>query len=244
MTVPASGPSGVPASGPPDMVPGTRNTDEINTQEMPTAPGAELTEQPVPPVPAGVPRNASADRAAVKAFRPRRVIPSVITAILMLVIGGLVAAEVISALLGNPLRLVPYDRVLGWASSTSWDDPSVLMGALVPVLLGVLLVLLALIPGRPRLIPVRTGDKDLIIGMRPKGFAHALTHAAEQVQGVDRARVRVLGRTAHVKADSFLRDTTGVADAVRQAVTARIATLSPVRDHSVRVKLREKGERS
>jgi len=221
-----------------------RNTQEMDTQEMPTAPGAELTEQPVPPATAGVPKSASADRAAVRAFRPRRVVPSVITALLMLVIGGLVAAEVISALLGSPLRLVPYDRMLSWASSTPWTDPSVRMGALVPILLGLLLVLLALIPGRPRLIPVRTGDKDLIIGMRPRGFAHALTHAAEQVQGVDRARVRVLGRTAHVKAVSFLRDTTGLEDAVRQAVTGRIATLNPVRDHSVRVKLREKGERS
>ncbi|MDP9849461.1 DUF6286 domain-containing protein [Streptosporangium lutulentum] len=215
-----------------------------STQEMPTAPGAELTEQSVPPVTAEVPRNASADRAAVRAFRPRRVVPSVITAFLMLVIGGLVAAEVISALLGDPLRLVPYDRISGWASSTPWSDPSVLMGALVPALLGLLLVLLALIPGRPRFIPVRTGDKDLIIGMRPKGFAHALTHAAEEVPGIDHARVKLLGRTAHVRADSFLHDTTGLADAVRQAVTARIATLGPVRDHPVRVKLREKGERS
>lgn len=232
---PPPGSSSGASSGLPGPLSGTGST-----REMPTAPGTEPTERLEPPLPAGVPRNASADRAAVRAFRPRRVIPSVITAVLMVALGILVAAEVISALLGRPLRLAPYDRMLGWASTTPWDDPWVMAGAGLAVVLGLLLVLLALIPGRPRLIPVRTGDKDLIIGMQSRGFTRALAHAAEQVHGIDHARVRLRGRTAHVEADSLLRDDTGLADAVRRAVTTRIAALSPVRDYPVRVNLREK----
>ncbi|MBB2913866.1 hypothetical protein FHS43_005175 [Streptosporangium becharense] len=210
------------------------------TMQTPTAPGAELTRPPAPPMPGTTAGNAAADRAAIRAFRPRRVVPSVVTAALMTVIGALVALEVVSALLDRPLRLVPYDRVLARASSTPWDSPWVTAGAGLVTLLGLTLVLLALLPGRPRLIPVRTGDRDLVIGVHRRGFAHTLAHAAEQVQGVGRARVRVRGRTARVEADSLVRDTTGLEEAVRQAVTARIAALCPVDDYRVRVRLRER----
>ncbi|GAA2849292.1 hypothetical protein GCM10010517_06610 [Streptosporangium fragile] len=210
------------------------------TMATPTAPGAELGGSPVPPVPGAAARDAAADRAAIRAFRPRRVVPSVITATLMTLGGALVAAEVISALLGRPLRLVPYDRALAWASSTPWSSPQVATGAGLVALLGLVLALLALLPGRPRLVPIRTGDRDLVIGVPPRGFARALARAAEQVRGVGHARVRLHGRTADVTAESLIRDTTGMADAVRQAVHARIAELGPVRDYRVRVRLRER----
>lgn len=237
MTVPPTGPP-VPASGAgpvPDPVSGTGPVPEA-----PTAPGAGYPDEPTPPAPAEVPRNPSADRAAVRAFRPRRVIPAVITAALMTVIGAVVAAEVISALLGRPLRWIPYDRLSAWASSTRWDDPRVMLGAGVVTALGLLLVLLALLPGRPRLIPVRTGDPNLIIGMRPRGFTRALAHAAEQVQGVDHARVRLRGKTAEVTARSPLRDPAELAEAVRRTVAARIVALTPLNDYPVRVRLRGK----
>ncbi|WP_051752435.1 DUF6286 domain-containing protein [Streptosporangium amethystogenes] len=210
------------------------------TEEIPAAPGAAFVEPPASRAPDEVVRNASADRAAVRAFRPRRVVPAVITAVVMTAIGVLVALEVISALAGHPLRLLPYDRMFAWASSTPWSDRQVMAGAGLVGLLGLLLVLFALIPGRPTLIPVRTGDKDLVIGMQRRGFARSLAHAAERVRGVDQARVRLVGKTVRVDAHSAVRDTTGLADAVREAVTARIAALSPVWNHPVHVHLRGK----
>ncbi len=228
----------VPASGErpvPDPVSGTGPAPEVSS-----APGAGSTEAFTSPMSTEVPRNPTADRAAMRAFRPRRVVPAVITAALMTVIGALVAAEVISALLGRPLRWVPYDRLLSWASSTRWDDPRVMLGAGLITALGLLLVLLALIPGRPRLIPVKTGDPDLIIGMQPRSFTRALAHAAEQVPGVDHAQVRLRGRTAEVTAHSLLREPAGLAEAVRQSVLARITALAPLKDYPVRVNLRGK----
>ncbi|GAA4223595.1 hypothetical protein FHR32_001327 [Streptosporangium album] len=224
----------VPASPPPTPASGAHLAPDSTT-----APGAEIAERPSP-LPAGVPRNRAADRAANRAFRPRRVVPAVITAALMTLLGILVAVETISALLGRPVRWIPYDRLLGWASSTTWNSPQVMLGGSVLTALGLLLVLLALVPGQPRLIPARTGDPDLIIGMQRRGFTRSLAHAARQVQGIDRARVRLHGRTAQVTADSSLRDTTGLAEAVRQAVTDRITALAPVDDHPVRVNLRGK----
>ncbi|MEU8382302.1 DUF6286 domain-containing protein [Streptosporangium sp. NPDC048865] len=204
-------------------------------------PPAYATPEPAPPPIYGtVAKDASADRAAVRAFRPRRVLPSVITSVLMTLIGLLVALEVVSALLGRPLRLVPYDRILSWATSTPWNDPRVMAGAGLAGLLGLLLVLLSIIPGRPTLIPVRTGDRDLAIGMHRRGFTRSLAHAAEQVQGIEHARVRLRGKTVHVAADSGMRDVRGLAGAVREAVNLRLTALSPVGKYPVHVSLREK----
>ncbi|MEV8633451.1 DUF6286 domain-containing protein [Streptosporangium sp. NPDC051023] len=243
--VPASEEDTVPLPGPPVPTSGERPVpDPVSgtgpAPETPTAPGAEVAEATTPPVAPRVPRNPRADRAAVRAFRPRRVVPAVITAALMTVAGVVVAAEVISALLGRPLRWIPYDRLLAWASSTTWDDPGVLLGAGVITALGLLLVLLAIVPGRPRLIPVRTGDPDLIIGMQPRSFTRALAHAAEQVPGIDHARVRLRGKTAEVTAHSPLREPAGLVEAVQRTVVERIAALGPLKDYPVRVNLRGK----
>ncbi|WP_433244033.1 DUF6286 domain-containing protein [Streptosporangium sp. CA-135522] len=224
-----------PASGPPAPLSGAHPAPE-----RPTAPGAEIAERSSSPVSAEVPRNRAADRAASRAFRPRRVVPAVITAAVMTLLGVLVAVEAISALLGNPVRWVPYDRMLGWASSTPWSDPRVMLGASVVTALGLLLVLLALVPGRPRLIPVRTGDPELIIGVQRRGFVRSLAHAARQVQGIDHAQARLRGGTAQVTVRTPMRDTTGLAEDVRRAVTERVAALAPVDDYPVRVNLRGK----
>ncbi|MFF5208792.1 DUF6286 domain-containing protein [Streptosporangium sp. NPDC000396] len=242
-----TGPTSGPESGPePGQEPGAASSPQAPAPEeslipgMSTAPGAEVTEQTEPAVSVEAPRKPAADRAARRAFRPRRVIPATITAALMVVIGALIAVEVISALLGKPVRWVPYDRLLSWASSTTWNDPVVMAIAGLITALGLLLVLLALVPGRPRLIPIRTGDPDLIVGMQPRGFTRALAHTARQVPGVDRATVKLRGRTAQVTAHSPLRDTTGLAQAVQRAVTERIAALGPSGDYPVRVNLRGK----
>ncbi|MEU4409558.1 DUF6286 domain-containing protein [Streptosporangium sp. NPDC023963] len=244
--VPGADPTGEMTTAPraettePAMPPAPPAPPAYGTTEPAMSPAYGTAEPSPPPIYGTVAKDASADRAAVKAFRPRRVVPAVITAILMTLLGLLVALEVISALLGRPLRLVPYDRILSWATSTPWNDPRLMTGAGLAGLLGLLLVLLALVPGRPTLIPVRTGDRDLAIGMQRRGFTRSLAHAAEQVQGIEHARVRLRGKAVHVAADSGMRDTRGLADAVREAVNLRITALSPVWKYPVRVHLREK----
>jgi hypothetical protein len=189
----------------------------------------------VVPAPGPSPR---ADRAAMRAFRPSRTVPATLTAAVLTLLGALVTIEVVSALLGAPARLVPYDGLLAWATTTQWADGVVILGAAVLVALGLLLLLLALVPGRPRLVPLRTGDPDLIIGMRRRDFARTLEHAAREVPGVDGARIGLLRRRADVVAYTSLRDRSGLADAVRQAVADRVAALDPVGGRRVEVRLR------
>ncbi|GAA2214936.1 hypothetical protein GCM10009850_104030 [Nonomuraea monospora] len=193
---------------------------------------------PVPP-PRDRAAERAADRAAVRAFRPYRRIPAVIVATLLALLSLLVLAETVSALAGRPLRWIPYDRMLGWATTTLWSDPRVLLGAAVAALLGLLLLAIALVPGRPRMVPVRSGDPDLIIGLRPRSVARALAHAAEQVPGVRSARATLRGRTVAVTPTTCGRGVDGFGQDVRGAVLSRLAALDLVEPYRVSVNIKE-----
>jgi uncharacterized alkaline shock family protein YloU len=180
----------------------------------------------------------AADRAAIRAFRPLRRISSTIVAALLTLLGILLAGEVVSSLLGSPwLR---YDGMLAWVRSTPWSNPLFLVGAAIATLIGLLLLALALVPGRPRLVPVRTGDPDLIMGIRRRSFARALARAAESVPGVHSARVSIRGHTAAVTADTSGWGAERFGDAVRDAVLSRLATLDTVEPYGVTVNVKER----
>ncbi|NUR86289.1 MAG: hypothetical protein HOY71_19580 [Nonomuraea sp.] len=199
----------------------------------PERPGAvEAVPEPV--------RDKAADRAAVRAFRPQRRVPAIVIAVLLTLLGLLVAAETISALLGRPLKWLPYDTMLGWAASTPWPDPRFLAGAGLVALIGLALLVAALVPGRPRMVPVRTGDRDLIIGLRPKSFTRALAHAAEEVPGVHSAQASVHGRTVAVTPATSGWDEEGFGHAVREAVLTRLSGLDPIEPYRVDVRVKER----
>lgn len=183
----------------------------------------------------------AADRAAVRAFRPRRRVPAIVVAVLLTLLGALVVAEALSALTGRPLRLVPHEQMAAWASSTQWSDPWFLVGAAVVTLVGLALLVTAIVPGRPRMIPVRSGQRDLVVGLRPKGVTRALARAAEQVPGVRSARAGLRGSTFTVtpttsgwrRRDEFKTD-------VRDAVLTKLAELDPAHPYRVAVHVKER----
>lgn len=181
-------------------------------------------------------RSRAADRAAVRAFRPHRRIPAIVVALLLTLLGLLVAIETISGLVGRPLRWIPYDGLLAWAASTLWSNPLFLLGSAIVTLLGLALLVTALVPGRPNMVPVRSGDPDLIIGLRPKSVTRALAHAAEEVPGVRSARATMRGHTVAVTPVAHGPD--GFGEEVRGAVLARLAGLDLVEPYRVDVKER------
>ncbi|WP_433433661.1 DUF6286 domain-containing protein [Nonomuraea sp. CA-141351] len=184
-------------------------------------------------------RDRAADRAAVRAFRPNRRVPAIVVSVLLALLSLLVAAETISGLAGRPLRLVPYDGMLGWAASTLWSNPLFLLGSAVVSLIGLALLITALVPGRPGMVPVRSGDPDVIIGLRPRSVASALAHAAEEVPGVHSARATIRGHTVAVTPATSGWDEERFAQEVRTAVLTRLAGLNPVEPYRVAVNVKE-----
>jgi hypothetical protein len=176
---------------------------------------------------------------AGRAFRPSRGLPATVAALALLGIGGLTAVHVVSALLGLPVKLVPYERWARWASATPWNDSRVLAVASALALIGLVLLLIAVVPGRGRMIALRTGDPDLVVGLPRRALARALRARANQVDGVRSAGARMRGWHADVSVRTDLRDTTALGDRVRGAVEDELARLAP--DHRVSLHLRVHG---
>ena len=179
-------------------------------------------------------------RAAARAFRPRRVLPAVVVAAVLAAAAILAAIEVISTLAGHPVHVLPA----GWLARTGrdvhWDDTAALATAAVACALGIVLIALALAPGRSRMIALASGDPQTVTGITRAGLRRYLAAAATGVDGIARARVRLGRRRARVRAASPLRDARGLSGQVEQAVTGRLEQLAPLRPRRVRVTVRRK----
>jgi hypothetical protein len=150
------------------------------------------------------------------------------------------AAEIISALLDHPSLLLPVTSLARLGRDTQWDDPAALITAGVAGAVGLLLVALALWPGRPRVVALASDGPGLVLGISPGGLRRHLAQAAEGVDGIARTKVKIRRRRIQVRTISSLRDTSGLAPQVHQAVTDRIDRLAPLRHPKVRVTVRRR----
>lgn len=203
------------------------------------------------PRPGGVPEDAErpaagSDRAALREamrrFRPRRLVPAVITAALLAVGAVLVAAEIISGLFGRSAGVLPVDRLARLGRETGWDDALTYVVAGVAIGLGLLLLWLALVPGRVRALPLAADRPGVVMVMSRSAVQQVAAHAAETVDGVAQAQARArAGRgTIAVRVDTPLREPGDLADRVQGAVAERIGRYAPLRRQRVRVGVRRR----
>ncbi|WP_131741447.1 DUF6286 domain-containing protein [Actinomadura roseirufa] len=184
----------------------------------------------------------AADRAARHAFRPRRIWPGVLAALLLIAAGVLTAIEIISAWAGGPAHLVPYDRVRDWADDTAWKDAGALAAAAGLTAVGLFFLLAGLLPGRSRVVPLHGEDPDLMMGVTRRGLRRAVASAAEAAPGVSGVRrVRLRRHRVKVVAETPVRDPADLDRRIGVAVGARLRRLSPLpgRKVAVQVKHRE-----
>ncbi|MFC0037936.1 DUF6286 domain-containing protein [Actinomadura rayongensis] len=135
-----------------------------------------------------------ARRLARREFRAHRT-PLVLALLALLAVASwVVTAEIVARLAGHPAGLLPVHAVVALLRRTSWGDRAVGVVGYALLASGALL-LLAAVPGRWRLLPVRTEDGRLAGGVPRRDVQRALTRAARTVPGAERARVRVRGRT-------------------------------------------------
>ena len=137
--------------------------------------------------PGGPPRPARADawsrpgprRNARRVFRPRRTIPGVIVAAVLAAAGILGAIWAASAALGHPLWKVPHRDFAGpLQSTTHWSGTGTLAGAAAAAFIGLVLILIGVIPGRPRAIALASGDDSVVIGVPRRSLRRSLARLA------------------------------------------------------------------
>jgi hypothetical protein len=196
---------------------------------------------PPPPERAAAWSSPGARRKARQTFRPRRTIPGVIVAAIIAAAGIIGCIWAASAALGHPLWNVPHGDFAGPMQSTvHWSSTGTLAVASAVAFVGFVLILIALVPGRTRAVPLASGDDSVVIGVPRRSLRQSLRWLVQDVPGIDKAKVRARRGTVKVRGTTRLRDTADLQKKVRTTVQDRLRALDPLWPMQVKVKLRVK----
>ncbi|MEU6700137.1 DUF6286 domain-containing protein [Pseudonocardia sp. NPDC046786] len=170
--------------------------------------------------------------------RPRRSVAASLVALVLLAVCVLLAVAVVQQLLGQQ-PVLPFTDLNALAAGLTGADVAFLVLSGVLALAGLVLVLVALRPGTPTVLPLagRDGAATTDTGITRRSLDRALSDAATGVDGIARANVSSTRRRATVSAHASFGDATALRTAVRDAVSERLAAIGPARSPRVRVKV-------
>ncbi|UOZ04890.1 DUF6286 domain-containing protein [Amycolatopsis sp. WQ 127309] len=165
--------------------------------------------------------------------RTRRGVPATLTAVVLLAACVVVAVVAIQMIAGATPWL-SYPSVARTLHDAHWNDPVPAVAGGVSALLGVILLLAAMLPGRLTVLPLE-GEVDS--GASRRSYRSTLRSAASTVDGVSRARVKLRRRSISAEVTTGRTNTDGLADAVSRAIERRLDQLTPVARPAVRVRV-------
>jgi hypothetical protein len=157
--------------------------------------------------------------------RPRRALPASVLAVVLLaacVVGVVSLIQYLSGTRG----FVPVGRAVARLHRIAWDDRWVPVGGVVAIGAGLALLMLAILPGRAVVLPL-AGDDGFAAGVARRGLCAALRDAAQSVDGVRSARVRLRHRRVRVKVRTEQVHAAGLSERVRAAVDERLTRIGP-----------------
>ena len=156
----------------------------------------------------------------------------------MIVLAAMVLLTVscVQLLQGRP-PLLPFDAVAAQASALSLDAVPVLIGGGVLVVLGLVLLLCAWLPGTPDVFPLTDRPGRVIAGVTRRTLRTDLNAAAAGIDGISGATTTVTPGRVRATARTELHDTTGLADQVRAAVGERLAAVGLQRPPRIAVRI-------
>ncbi|MEV0248964.1 DUF6286 domain-containing protein [Nocardia sp. NPDC050712] len=128
---------------------------------------------------------------------PRRVIPAIIVAILLCAAAVSVAVSLIQLLTGRR-EWVSYDSIATRLHDTTWGSGWVLAAGVAVTVLGLILLTVAALPGKPVVLALEAGD-GIDAGIARGSLRYALAEAAHRVDSLDRPRVTLRNKKIHVK---------------------------------------------
>ncbi|WP_157522366.1 DUF6286 domain-containing protein [Herbidospora cretacea] len=175
-------------------------------------------------------------RTAMRALRPGRTPAGAGVAGALLVLGTALVGEMVSAFAGWPTGWSGLPGLLGLA----WGEPLVALTGSLMVVSGTVLVLLAMVPGRPRLVPLEVSDDALVMGLSRTGLKRTLVAVVMTVPGVDLAFVRLRRGQIEVTVLTKGSRTGELLKEVGAVVGDRLAGLGVYGRNEVVVRLRRK----
>jgi hypothetical protein len=140
----------------------------------------------------------------------------------LVLLGVLVVVEVVRAALDYRPGTLQYDDLGRVLRRNSWDSTGVIVTGIILCVVGLLLLVLGLRRGRPRVLPLRTETPDVEVVTTRRSLQQALSQSLHEIDGVSAARVKVGRRAAKVTVASQLRTPEGLDERVRQHVESRL----------------------
>lgn len=166
-----------------------------------------------------------------------------VTAIILFAVGCAAVWAGVAALQGNT-HLV--ETAAGIGTQTPWNSPAGYTIAAVLLVVGLVLLIVALSPGKYNAIRLNdpaanstsrarsSSPVEYVIGRRALG--RLARTRAEQVDGVESAAVKVSPRRIDVAVDTYLVDATDLQETVRQRLEQALADLDPATRPRIGVK--------
>ncbi|WP_199553101.1 DUF6286 domain-containing protein [Streptomyces sp. N35] len=134
-----------------------------------------------------------------------RRIPAAVLALLLAAGAGLLFYD-LAAVRAEESAMAWRKELAGELAVRTLDDPWVLAGAAVVVVLGIGLLVLAAAPGHRSALPMRSGNADVRAWLDSGAAALVLRDRAMEVSGVQSVRVRVYRSKVDVRAVSHFRE--------------------------------------
>jgi hypothetical protein len=166
--------------------------------------------------------------------RPRRSIPAVLTALVLLSACVFTAIVAFQNITDQP-PWVSYTSVANWLHGQHWNGLLPMIAAGTSVLLGFVLLLAAVLPGKLTVLPLQG---QLESGASRRSYRSTLRAAASGVDGVSATKLK-LGRrrvTARVRTERITTD--GLREAVQAAIADRLAQIAPATSPTVNVRVK------
>lgn len=157
-------------------------------------------------------------------FWSARRVPAALIALAVAAGAGLFLYDIAAVRLDRPA--MRWRRALAdELAARPLDDPWLLAGAALAVLLGGVLLVLAATPGLRGVLPMRHSTGTVRAGAHRDAVALVLRDRAMEVAGIWSVRVRVRRTTALVRAQSHFRDLAEVRHDLDAALAAGVAEL-------------------
>lgn len=174
--------------------------------------------------------------------RPRRSTPATIVAVLLLALCVLVVVAVAQSLLGQT-PILTLDQLLAVTSGQRWNSGGTVAVAVLLAVLGLVLVIAALRPGKPTVVPLTRmdypdGRSGADAGVRRRSLATDLATTAGSVAGVTAADVSARRSRITARVRVAAADPAAVPGQVRERLEARVAAIGPAPRPKVRVRAR------
>jgi len=173
--------------------------------------------------------------------RTRRVLPAVVLALTLLALCVAVVWLLVQRLTGAG-AFISYGGVIAHLNAATWGDRQVLVAGAATLLAGLVLLALAVLPGRAVVVPLTDAD-DFAAGVARRGLRGALRDAAQSVEGVRSARIRLHRKRVRVTIRTGHAHTASLAEAVCTAVDERIGRIGAHPVPKVSARLRKAGGR-